>query len=126
MVTTNKDYNGVIHFFVKFMKDTDPQAVIVSTSFPSPKEAKLFAHQVLERRLVTCCNIIPSVTSIYRWKGELLEEQECLVEMKTTQSRYSSLEELINEVHPYDLPMLVVTPITGSDKYITWIKEGIL
>ena len=108
------------------MKNTDQQAVTVSTSFPSLKQARLFAHQVIEGRLAACCNIFPSITSIYRWKGELSEDQECLVEMKTVESRYSSLEELIKEIHPYELPMLLVTPISGSNTYIAWIKEQVL
>ena len=99
------------------------EAVLVITSLPSLEEAKLIAHQVVERRLAACCNIIPAVTSVYRWKGELTEDQECLLEIKTIAARYTELDKLIHELHPYDLPMLVALPITGSEKYVSWIQE---
>lgn len=102
------------------------EAVVVITTLPSLEEAKLIAHQVVERHLAACCNIIPGVTSIYRWKGELTEDQECLLEMKTIAARYSELDKLVHELHPYDLPMLVALPITGSEKYVSWIKEETL
>ncbi|MEM7304474.1 MAG: divalent-cation tolerance protein CutA [Pseudomonadota bacterium] len=108
------------------MKDTPTEPILVSTTFPNLEEARLFAHQALERRLAACCNIIPSVISIYRWKDELCEDQECLVEIKTVKSRYSILEKLLYEVHPYELPMLLVLPVKGSEKYIAWIKKETL
>lgn len=117
---------AVFHISYISMKNSKQQAVIVSTSFPTLEQARVFAHQVIEERLAACCNIIPSVKSIYVWKGELSEDQECLVEMKTVESRYSKLEQLINEIHPYDLPMVLVTPISGSTTYIGWIKEQVL
>ncbi|MEM8844975.1 MAG: divalent-cation tolerance protein CutA [Pseudomonadota bacterium] len=97
--------------------------IVVITTLPNPKDAKMLAHQVIERRLAACCNIIPSITSIYRWKGELIEDQECLLEIKTVKGRYSKLDNLIHQLHPYDLPMVVSLPITGSNQYISWIQE---
>ena len=111
------------NFLLSMGNSSSQDAVVVITTLPNPEEAKMLAHQIVERRLAACCNIIPSITSIYRWKGELIEDQECLLEMKTVKDRYSELDELIHKLHPYDLPMVVALPITGSDQYISWIQE---
>ena len=85
----------------------------------------MLAHQIVSEHLAACCNIVPGITSVYRWEGELSEDQECLLIMKTGHSRYQQLEQFIQNQHPYDVPELIALPVTkGLDEYLSWvIKE---
>ena len=99
--------------------------LLVISTLTDIDKAKLLAHQIVGERLVACCNIVPGITSIYRWQGELSEDQECLLIMKTVKSRYQQLEEFIRKHHPYDTPELLALPVTtGLEEYLSWvIKE---
>ncbi len=99
--------------------------LLVMTTLPSREIAKALAQNALEQKLAACINIIPNITSLYTWEGKVCEEDECLLLIKTTQSRYAELEGWLRSEHPYTLPELIVTPITqGLPDYLGWIKES--
>lgn len=99
--------------------------LLVMTTITDIDKGKLLARQIIEEQLVACCNIVPGVTSIYRWKNELCEDQECLLVMKTVETRYIQLSKFILQQHPYETPELIAFPITKStQEYLSWvIKE---
>ncbi len=100
------------------------EMIIVMTTITDIERAKILAHQVISEHLAACCNIIPGVSSIYRWQGELHEEQECLLVMKTIKSRYSTLDKYIRSHHPYEVPELLALPVTECfEKYLSWIVK---
>lgn len=101
------------------------EMLLVMTTITDIDKGKLLARQIIGEQLAACCNIVPGITSIFRWKGELCEDQECLLVMKTVQSRYKELNEFIKDHHPYDVPELIALPITTSlEEYLLWvIKE---
>ena len=84
--------------------------------------SKQLAKQLVEKKLIACCNI-SKVDSFYLWDGKLQEEEEGLMMMKTTIERYPELERIIMEEHPYDTPEIIKVPITGQLDYIKWIKS---
>ena len=127
IVAVHSHYNGAREIITAIPVSTlnkDEMLLVIST-FPDIDKAKMLAHQIVEKQLVACCNIVPGVTSIYRWEGELSEDQECLLIMKTSSSQYQQLEEFIKHHHPYDIPELVAVPVTtGLEEYLSWvIKE---
>ena len=100
------------------------QMLLVMTTITDIDKGKLLARQVVEQRLAACCNIVPGMTSVYRWKDELCEDQECLLVMKSTESRYKELEQFIQKQHPYELPELIALPITAStQEYLSWVTQ---
>ncbi|MHA1654356.1 MAG: divalent-cation tolerance protein CutA [Candidatus Thorarchaeota archaeon] len=97
--------------------------VVVLTTC-SPDEAKQLANELVQRCLCACVNIVPSVTSVYRWRGEINSDEESLLLMKTARSRVSELERALRSLHSYELPEFVVLDISsGSDDYLSWISE---
>lgn len=73
---------------------------------------------------MACVNIVPQVISIYTWKKKLVDETESLLIMKTTSRRWATLQKRIEELHPYEVPEIVVLPLSKvSKKYGAWIKE---
>jgi periplasmic divalent cation tolerance protein len=99
---------------------------IVLTTAGSEQEARKIAHSLVERRLAACVNIVPQVTSIYRWQGKIEEAQEWLLVVKTTAAAFGKVREAIAELHSYELPECVCLPIEdGSPNYLEWIAESV-
>ena len=100
------------------------EPIIAFSTVDSEKEAKKIAKALVEARLAACVNIIPKVTSIYEWKEEICEESEWLLVIKTRQERLEELKAALEELHPYDVPELIVCPvIDGLPDYLNWLVE---
>jgi periplasmic divalent cation tolerance protein len=100
-------------------------ARIVFVMAANEEEASTIAHTLVEERLAACVNVIAPVRSIYRWSGAIEESRECLLLIKTSARRYSSLERRVKELHSYDVPEIVATALAhGSSDYLKWIVES--
>ena len=98
--------------------------IAVITNLPDSESAFNLARELVHLRLVACANVLPAVTSFYRWEGREEEAQEHPVLMKTTQARYAGLEAAIRERHPYSLPEIIAWPVTaGLREYIEWVER---
>lgn len=79
---------------------------------------------LVAERLVACGNVIPGVTSVYRWEGQVETASEVVLMMKTTTERLPALKARIGELHSYDVPEVLVSPITdGSPDYLQWVRQ---
>ena len=101
---------------------SQPRPVIVQTNCGSAAEAETIARAAVEAGLVACANIHGPIASIYRWQGEIAEEPEWVVYLKTTEAAIAALETLVEEHHSYDLPAFLVLPISGGGaRYLAWL-----
>lgn len=93
---------------------------------PSAEVAEELVRTLVEERIVACGNIIPGLTSIYRWKGEVEEDEEVLVIFKTTTDAVPRLLERAPELHPYEVPEVLVLPLeAGYAPYLGWVGESV-
>lgn len=100
------------------------QRVIVLCTAPDPASAERIAGALVDERLAACVNVLPGVTSVYRWQGRRETDQEVVLIIKTRQSVYQSLEQRIVALHPYELPEVVAVPMVGGlAGYLNWIDE---
>jgi len=100
--------------------------VQVLTTAGSEEEAGEIASLLVERQLAACVQVVGPVVSRYRWHGEVEEEREWQCLAKTTRDAYEAVEAAIREVHSYDEPEIVATPIVaGSPGYLSWIEENV-
>jgi periplasmic divalent cation tolerance protein len=100
--------------------------VQVMTTAGSEEEAGRIASLLVERRLAACVQVAGPIVSRYRWQGAIEEgrEWQCLV--KTTRAGYEAVEAAIREVHSYEEPEIVATPIVaGSAGYLDWIEQNV-
>ncbi|SFW80881.1 divalent-cation tolerance protein CutA [Amycolatopsis australiensis] len=96
--------------------------VIVTSTTDSEAAAGELAARVIEERLGACAQVVGPVTSVYRWEGEVRTDREWRVEVKTTAGRVAALAERIKQLHGYDLPEVIATPIEGgSAEYLAWV-----
>jgi len=97
---------------------------MVINTCPDTGSAETMASTLVEKGLAACINIIPSIRSIYVWKGERVTGDESLLLIKTLASCYTELEKTIKSLHPYELPEIIAVPIeTGLPEYLAWIGE---
>lgn len=99
--------------------------VALSTA-PDADAAAQIARTLVEERLAACANLVPGVRSIYRWQDRVADEAEVLLVFKTRADRVDALAERLRALHPYELPELVVLPITGGlASYLDWVRAEV-
>lgn len=98
--------------------------LMVYVTCKDKEEAKSIASHVISKRLAACANIFPAHESLYWWDGEVQDEQEVAMILKTTKERYHELEDAIKEKHSYDVPCIVALSLeNGNHAFLDWIKE---
>ena len=102
---------------------TDPPTmVIVLSTFPADEDAAPLARALVEERLAACVNILPPMSSIYRWEGRVEQATEHQLIVKTTTARVDALRARLVELHPYDVPEIIVLPAsTAAPSYLDWV-----
>lgn len=80
----------------------------------------------MSENLAACCNILPGIRSLYKWKGEVCDESELLMIIKSRGDRYDDLEARIAALHPYDVPEVLAIPVKrGAGNYLKWMDENV-
>jgi periplasmic divalent cation tolerance protein len=98
----------------------------VLTTTGSEEEAERLSEALVEGRLAACVQVVGPIVSRYRWRGEIERSTEWMCVAKTEASRYPALEQAIRELHSYEEPEIVATPIVaGSKGYLDWIGESL-
>jgi periplasmic divalent cation tolerance protein len=98
---------------------------IVMVTVGNSEEALSIARALVEEQLVACVNIIPRIRSIYRWKGEICDDEEQLLIMKTQSRLFPSLQDRIRKSHSYEVPEIISFPIAeGLPEYLNWVIEN--
>jgi len=96
---------------------------VVLVTAGSQQEAEAIGISLVKSHLAACVNIVP-INSIYTWQGELHQEQEWQLLIKTNLSQFQTLETKIRELHSYEVPEIIALPIvSGSQPYLQWISE---
>lgn len=98
--------------------------VIVLVTCPDEKTAGKLADMILDKRLAACVNMIPGITSKYRWKGKIEKSREVMLVIKTRKSLVPAIEKKVRENHPYEVPeVIAVSILSGSKEYLSWIDS---
>lgn len=101
----------------------ESEALVVLCTAPATDGiAERLARGLVEAKLAACVNIVSGVRSFYRWQGELQEDGEAQLVIKTRAARFAELERFVREHHPYEVPELIALPIVrGSQAYLEWL-----
>jgi periplasmic divalent cation tolerance protein len=102
----------------------DPQIVLCTV--PDETTAQRIASALVAEHLAACVNIVPGITSVYRWKGAIETDMELLLIIKTTAAVYSRLQDRIRALHPYELPEIIAVSLDqGLPDYLAWITTSL-
>jgi periplasmic divalent cation tolerance protein len=100
------------------------QHVVVLTTADSDDVALRIARGLVEQRLAACVNVIPRITSVYRWKGRIQEDEERLLVIKSARRLIPQVRSEIRRLHSYELPEVLVLPIQeGDPEYLAWLDS---
>ena len=98
------------------------ERLVVLVTAGSPEEAEEIAQNLVKEMLAACVNIVPGVTSVYRWEGEVQRDQEWLLIVKTRREVLDSLIQRVQALHSYDVPEIIALPLVGgSEAYLRWL-----
>ncbi|HYE75867.1 MAG TPA: divalent-cation tolerance protein CutA [Blastocatellia bacterium] len=101
------------------------EAIIVLTTVEALQNGENIAQLLIEKELAACVQILPPMTSIYRWQGKIEKAIEHLLLIKTRRELYPSIESEIRFNHPYQTPEIIVLSIEdGSKDYLSWLNEA--
>ena len=97
---------------------------IINCTVANKDDGIKIAQRLIEKKLIACCNIVDNITSLYTWDNKLNTDSEALLIMKTKTQLYAEVEKEIKNMHSYDVPEIICTPIiAGSKEYVNWIEE---
>lgn len=93
---------------------------------PSLEEAKRLGNGLLDARLAGCINILPSMVSLYDWKGAREEAAEVVLIAKTTAELATGVKEYLEREHSYDVPAILTLPLADMNAaYRDWLMQNI-
>ena len=100
-------------------------AIVVLITAPSKEVARGIARRLLEDKLAACVNILPAINSLYVWEGELQDDEEVLLIVKSRSEVFEKgLVPAVQSIHPYEVPEIIAIPVVmGLQSYLDWIKS---
>ena len=105
------------------MSPSEPEVQVVLVTAPDSEVAVKLARALVEAGLAACVNVVEGVRSIYRWEGEVRDEREVLLVIKTRRERSDELAARVRELHPYDVPEVLALPVVGGSRpYLDWVR----
>lgn len=104
--------------------DSLPAVLTILSTAPDAEVGERIVRKLLDEGLIACGNIVPGVVSLYRWEGEVRKDAEVLIVMKSVKRLIPGLLERAAELHPYEVPELLVQPVlTGAPSYLDWVEN---
>jgi periplasmic divalent cation tolerance protein len=105
------------------MNPSDSEVRVGFITAPDLETGGRIASALVEERLAACVNLVSGIRSIYRWEGRIEEDAEVLLVVKTRADRAGALVDRVGELHPYDLPEVLLLPaVGGSLPYLDWVR----
>jgi periplasmic divalent cation tolerance protein len=105
-------------------EETPMDAVMIYTTWPDAAGADAAAAALVGERLAACCNMLPGMTSVYRWEGRIERGQEVVVLIKTRPELADACIAAVRRLHPYANPAALVLPVSGgSAPFLGWIAD---
>jgi len=96
--------------------------LLVITNLPDRASAEALAAALVERRVAACVNVMSPCRSVYRWRGAIEHAEEHPLFAKTSADRFEDLQEVVRELHPYELPEIIAVRLdAGLPAYLAWV-----
>jgi periplasmic divalent cation tolerance protein len=93
---------------------------------PTEDEGRKIARHLVEARLAACVNITPPIESFYRWEGEIADDKEYQLFIKSTRELFPEISAAVSRLHSYQMPEIICLPIIdGSQDYLGWIGDSV-
>ena len=98
--------------------------VVIYCTVPNKKIAKDITKILMKHKLAACVSMIENVKSVFSWEGEICEEKEILLMIKTRRANYGKVKLVIEDIHSYSVPEIIALPIVDcSEDYLKWLVK---
>ncbi len=98
--------------------------IVIYCTVPDKKLAKEISKVLMKHKLAACVSMIDNVKSVFSWDGEICEEKEVLMMIKTRRSNYAKIKLVIEDMHSYNVPEIIALPIVDcSEDYLKWLVK---
>ncbi|GAA4295223.1 hypothetical protein GCM10023148_56920 [Actinokineospora soli] len=92
------------------------------TTTATTDAAAALDRAAVDAGLAACAQVVGPIRSIYRWDGELQDDTEHQLLLKTALEHVEPLTAFLTERHDYDVPEVIALPVVGgSAAYLDWI-----
>jgi len=106
------------------LKDSEHVVLFITTA--DEEEARLISRVLLEQKKAACVNIVPGVSSLFWWQGNIDSAQESLLVVKTRAMLVDDIVQLVKQLHSNDVPEIIALPIVGGNKdYLEWVDREV-
>ena len=93
--------------------------IVINCTVPNKKIAKDITKILMKHKLAACVSMVDKVQSVFSWDGEVCEEKEILMMIKTRRANYGKIKLVIEDLHPYTVPEIIALPIVDcSEDYL--------
>ena len=100
--------------------------VVIYCTVPNKNEGREIAKTLIKHKLAACVNILDKIESIFAWDGEMMEEKEALMMIKTQKDLFNDVNRVIQKMHSYNVPEVVALPVIEADEiYLKWIAHEV-
>lgn len=118
---TNRPMEGTID-----MTEGAHDVSVVLITAPDADVAERIGGALVDEHLAACVNLVPGVTSLFRWEGAVEKDAEVLMIVKGTSRGFERLRRRVLELHPYDCPEVIELPVhAGDDRYLAWVRDEV-
>ncbi len=98
--------------------------IVVYCTVQNKKLAKDITKVLMKHKLAACVSMIENVKSVFSWDGEICEEKEILMMIKTRRANYGKVKLVIEDLHTYAVPEIIALPIVDcSEDYLKWLVK---
>lgn len=100
--------------------------IVIYCTVPNKNEGKEIAKALIKHKLVACVNIMDKIESMFLWDGQMMEEKEALLMIKTKREMFEDINSVIQKLHSYNVPEVVAVPVIEADStYLKWIAHEV-
>ena len=100
--------------------------LLVHTTCADAEQARKLGAALVERRLAACASTGATLSSTYPWDGELRHDEETPLTLKTTRGAFDALSAVLQDLHPYEVPEVLATPVVGaSSEFAAWVRDWV-
>ena len=98
--------------------------IVIYCTVPNKKIARDITKIIMKHKLAACVSMIENVKSVFSWDGEICEEKEILLMIKTRRANYGKVKLVIEDIHSYSVPEIIALPIVDcSEDYLKWLVK---
>lgn len=98
--------------------------IVIYCTVPDKKVARSITKILMKHKLAACVSMVDRVNSVFSWDGEICEEKEVLMMIKTRRANYAKIKLVIEDLHPYEVPEVIALPVVDcSEDYLKWLVK---